>query len=232
MPGIALLLMPFMAQTIRISTMPTENKMEKEIEVKFDVPIDRPLKDLWEECSGIVLSNRFNLVSSKDVTRRFDYFDTPDLEIYRKGETLRKISGFDPNEDRAVFRYDFKIGPIEDRYEVKHWTNRKFSIEKILDSFGLRKFYQHISTSASANTSHWKRQFALGSNLVEASLDIFNVAQGARFCELELELEQGDPDQLRRIADLVCDQLSLQTVNIQKYARVVESMPKYFGLIG
>ena len=187
--------------------------MEQEIEIKLDVPLDIKTNDILERLEQIVKQNGFTITEPKVVGRNFQYYDTSNLDIYRRGETLRRIGGFDPNIDKGLFRYDFKIGPIEDRYEANHWTSAELDENEILNQFDLMRFYAEIFPSAFATTQHHKMKLQRRGTLIEATLDYFNVVDGAGFRELELELEHGDKSDLIVLREPIQNQLGLKRIS-------------------
>lgn len=206
--------------------------MEQEIEIKLDVPLDIGTNDILERLEKIVQDNGFMVMSPKVVERNFQYYDTSNLDIYRRGETLRRVGGFDPNKNRGTFRYDFKIGPIDDRYEANHWTNERLDDATILKQFDLERFYTEIFPSASAKTKHHKMKLERRGTIIEATLDYFSVLEGVGFRELELELEHGDVSGLTILSEPLQSEFGLERIHKQKYNRVIESIPKYKPLIG
>jgi hypothetical protein len=161
------------------------------------------------------------------VQREFQYYDTHNLDIYRRGETLRRVGGFDFTKDKGAFRYDFKIGPVDDRYEANHWVNEILHPTMILQQFDLERFYAEIFSSAFAKTKHHKMKLERSGTIIEATLDYFNVLDGIEFSELELELELGDASELIILVEPLKSNLGLEKVNKQKYSRVIESMSRY-----
>ncbi|MAF99567.1 MAG: hypothetical protein CMH61_03045 [Nanoarchaeota archaeon] len=206
--------------------------MQQEIEIKLDIPQDVTTNTVLRKLERIVQDRGFTIVSPKVVERDFQYYDTPNLDIYRRGETLRRVGGFDPNKSRVAFRYDFKIGPIDDRYEANHWTSEQLDDTAILKQFDLERFYARIFPSASANTQHHKMKLERRGTIIEATLDYFNIIGGAGFRELELELEHGDISGLTILSEPLQSELGLERTHKQKYSRVIESIPKYKTLIG
>jgi|TARA_Y100000310_G_C20686775_1_gene819528 inorganic triphosphatase YgiF len=205
--------------------------MDREIEIKLDVPQDVETDTILERLERIVQDRGFMIVSPKVVERDFQYYDTLNLDIYRRGETLRRVGGFDPTKSKGAFRYDFKIGPIDNRYEANHWTNQQLDDTAILKQFDLERFYAEIFPSASAKTQHHKMKLERRGTIIEATLDYFNVHDGAGFRELELELEQGDVSGLTILSDPLQSEIGLERTHKQKYSRVIESILKYKTLI-
>ena len=96
----------------------------------------------------------------------------------------------------------------------------------ILNQFDLMRFYAEIFPSAFATTQHHKMKLQRRGTLIEATLDYFNVVDGAGFRELELELEHGDKSDLIVLREPIQNQLGLKRISKQKYNRVIESIPK------
>ncbi|HII71968.1 TPA: hypothetical protein HA265_04405 [Candidatus Woesearchaeota archaeon] len=205
--------------------------MQKEIEIKLDIPQDLGTDTVLKRLERIVQDRGFIIVSPRVVDRDFQYYDTPGLDVYMRGETLRRVGGFDPAGNRGAFRYDFKIGPIDDRYEANHWTDERLDCAAILDRFDLERFYAEIFPSASAKTQHHKMRLEREGTIIEATLDCFKVLDGVGFRELELELEHGDVSGLTVLSGPLQSGLGLERSHRQKYSRVIESMPKYRTLI-
>lgn len=205
--------------------------MIQEIETKFDIPETADEARLIEKLEQIVQAAGFIIPVRKRVCREFQYYDTLALNVYHHGETVRRVGGFDPAKDKATFRYDFKVGPPERRYEANHWSPTVLTPGQIVEQFQLQEFYQELFPSASAATTHQKLKIQRGETLIEATFDYFNVHEGAPFRELELELERGEVSDLIQLSAGVQQSLRLQSVRKQKYSRVIESMPKYRDLV-
>jgi len=201
--------------------------MEQEIETKFDVPSEVSEKELLPKLEKIIEEQKYLCVSRTQETRHFQYYDTPDLDLYQRGETLRKVSGFNPKKHPALFRYDLKIGQLDNRYEDNKWLNKELSPEQLRDLFHLAAIYANLSPSAAASTSHFKINIQRDNTKVEVSLDYFAVEEGTPFCELELELKAGNQTNLFDFSQRVQEELRLTPLDKQKYSRVIESMRKY-----
>ena len=230
--------------------------MDQEIESKFDIPNKVSDKTVMDELERLSKLHGFILQEWKLEHRKFLYYDTPNFDLYKKGETIRRVSGFE-DISKGLFRYDLKKGPIEDRYESNYWSNNELSAEQILDI--LRAYeYSKIILVASANTKHYKAMLHKNGTILEASLDLFdieefekplensqtphkialNIAQkggyskpsieeGSSFRELEIEFKEGNCELLRNLSYDVKFEIGLKSSNKQKYARVIESMQKY-----
>ncbi len=200
--------------------------MNKEIELKYDVPLQYDCAKLLQGLEEIITQNGFSVLLQKHVTRTFQYYDTLDLQIYQKGETIRRVGGFDLEKDKGLFRYDFKIGPINDRYEKNHWANEVLDAQSILKTFGLERFYGEILESAYADTEHQQIVFGKGMVKLEATVDYFKLQNGKEFKEFEVELKDGDVGILHHVGRRVEDIFHLECMSKQKYTRVIELMNK------
>tara|TARA_Y100000310_G_C20313877_1_gene637493 strand:+ start:98 stop:703 length:606 start_codon:yes stop_codon:yes gene_type:complete len=196
--------------------------MQREIETKFDIPTESDTDSIIKKLEEVVQQQGFTILTSTIVEREFQYYDTPNFEVYKKGETIRRVGGFNPEKSKGIFRYDFKIGPIENRYEANHWTNKILEPIEILEKFDPKKFYTEIYPSASASTQHHKIKLQREETLIEASIDYFSIKKEVGFKELELELEKGTILELNGLSQVVQKQLELETINKQKYSRVLE----------
>ncbi len=205
--------------------------MKREREVKFDVPLDLDINDFLERLRAIVSNMGYSVLSSQQVERTFQYYDTHHLEVYRNGETIRRVGGFDHTTSKGFFRYDFKKGSIDERYETNYWANERLSASEILERLRLRSFYQVIFPSAAAETQHHKMKIRREGTLIEVVLDYFMVLEGARFRELELELEDGQMSDLTVLAEHIRDGQKVTPMTTQKYSRVIESISRYRSLL-
>ena len=201
--------------------------MKKEIETKFDVPLELDVNGTLSKLKAIINEEGFSVTASIIEHRTFQYYDTSNLDVYKKGETIRRVSGFKKGEDKALHRYDFKVGALDDRYEANQWSNDLLTSPEILERLNLKKFYAVIIPSAFANTQHDKMKLKKDETLIELTIDYFKVDEGGEFRELELELEHGSASDLKVLSEKIKINLDLKEINQQKYSRVIESMPKY-----
>lgn len=201
--------------------------MEKEIEHKFDLPANIDEVASLQQLKGVIEENGWIIEEEKLVERNFQYYDSLSLRAYKKGETIRRVGGFDSERDKGLYRYDFKVGPTYDRYEENYWSNEELTPEEILTRFKLHKYYQSIVPTAFADTEHHKMRLKKNGVSVELTLDIFDVADGGYFRELELELEHGVMLELNHLADKVIEKLKLNPLYKQKYDRVIESIVRF-----
>lgn len=197
--------------------------MKQEIETKFDVPLGLSEQIILNKLRSIAVKQRFNVGDLEIEVRQFQYYDTPNLDLYKKGETIRRVSGFDLAKNKGRFRYDFKIGNLNNRYEENYWTNLELSIQDILSRFNL-KMHKFLVISAIADTKHYKIILSKDKTIIEATLDLFNVRNGAYFKELEIELKEGNYNFLTEISNKLKSALDLQAVSRQKYSRVIDSL--------
>ena len=77
------------------------------------------------------------------------------------------------------------------------------------------------------DTNHLKMFFEKEGSRIEVTQDIFRVREGTDFRELEIELQLGDVAPWRDLSERVRAEIGLQPIRRQKYARVIEGMPKY-----
>jgi len=194
--------------------------------------------------ANISAANGWRLSRTNFETLQFQYYDTPELLVYSDGETIRRVSGF-PSSSRpkGTHRYDFKLGPIDNRFERNHWSDQLYTPQEMLEKVASGCSYQNIIPSAFANTKHLKMYFERQGTTVESTHDLFDVQDGTPFKELELELKEGNRKDLEvelkegnrkdleEIAEQVRTGLGLITINTQKYSRVIEGMPKYAEVI-
>lgn len=212
--------------------MSKKKTLEQEVETKFDVPFETDESKLILAVANIFAANRWRLSRTNFETLQFQYYDTPELLAYSHGETIRRISGF-PNssQPKGTYRYDFKLGPIDKRFERNHWSDQLYTPQEILEKVANECPYQDIIPSAFANTKHLKIYFERKGTTIESTHDLFKVQEGIFFKELELELKTGNQEDLEEISEQVRGELGLIVINTQKYNRVVEGMPAYAAVI-
>ena len=78
--------------------------VDQEIESKFDIPNKVSDKTVMDELERLSKLHGFILQEWKIEHRKFLYYDTPSFDLYKKGETIRRVSGFDPKDSRGLFR--------------------------------------------------------------------------------------------------------------------------------
>ncbi|MBI4021044.1 MAG: hypothetical protein HY369_02275 [Candidatus Aenigmarchaeota archaeon] len=197
--------------------------LRPEFERKFDIP---PMEDealLMLRISEALTSTGWVLEAPRRVERQYVHFDTPDLRLYRKGRTLRGLRGFP--DDRI--RYDYKHGPLTDRWEANYWSDVPLSPGQVVDAFGLR--YDDVRVAARSVSSHVKFKAEQDGIVLRAKLDRVTVRGGGEFKEFEVEYK-GDERRGRRMLSRVGDALAragLESIGGQKYARVIEHCPRY-----
>lgn len=196
-----------------------------EIECKFVVPDYAATVDLPD-----LLQRLFpNIAIHGGITkhRRFTYFDTTDFELYHRGWTFRRIDGFHPEIDSSAkgrHRFDVKIGDLEHRKEANVWSDAVEDVATIVSRLKLPRWLAEVKPVASASTRHDQCELVLASLRVLATLDTFEVDEGGRFRELELELADGDTREFNEFVRSVTPTLGLVPEKRQKYAKVLESL--------
>ena len=211
--------------------MAESTSLEKEVESKFDVPPELDKASLMLMVGDMAVKSDWNLVGCRYEELVFQYFDTPQLDAYKNGDTVRRVSGFSANTSRhGQHRYDFKIGPVDNRLEKNHWNARLYSTKELGSIVQLPAPYTRLITSAAADTNHLKMFFEKEGSRIEVTQDIFRVREGTDFRELEIELQKGDAAPWRDLSERVRSEINLQPIHVQKYARVIEGMPKYRAL--
>ncbi len=207
-------------------------EVEREVESKFDVPLNTDKAHLMLEVGDMAAKQLWTLVGCRYEVLVFQFFDTTNFDAYRNGDTIRCVGGFRPaSSPKAAYRYDFKVGPLDNRIEKKLWDDRVYTPSELVSAVQLPEPYTTIAESALANTNHLKMFFEKEGTRIEVTQDIFSVKEGNNFRELEIELQKGNPEPWRDLSEKVRTEIGLQPVHIQKYARVIESMPKYRDLI-
>jgi hypothetical protein len=205
--------------------------MEREIETKFDLPLDLPEEDVLCSLLEAAAATGCGFNMESPITRNFQYYDTGRLDVYLQGHTVRRVGGFSP-QHKGAFRYDFKVGTIVDRYEAKHWSNNILTPEEIIEQFNLQRFYSRLEESAYADTKHEKMKIERDGIVIEATIDLFDVKHGSKFRELELELQEGGSmELLKDISVRVQQALCLRPLSLQKYSRVIQGMLQYKDII-
>lgn len=208
--------------------MSREN-LEPEVETKFDVPLETDESGFILAVANVFATNGWRLSrTNTEVPLQFQYYDTLELLLYSKGETIRRVSGLpESSGPKGTYRYDFKLGPINDRLERNHWSDQEYTPQEILDKVAEGCSYQLLIPSALANTKHLKMYFERRGTTIESTHDLFKVQDGTPFKELELELKTGSVHDLKEISEQVSTVLGLRRITIQKYNRVIEGMPRY-----
>lgn len=196
--------------------------MNQEIETKFDIPPTIPDNIIISGLEECATRCGFHVGTWEIVTREFQYYDTPELHFYTRGETVRRVSGFDLTTAKARFRYDYKTGSLEDRYEQELLSDEELSLSDIAQKLSLPEQYRNISISASAPTTHTRAKITRNETVIKTTIDYFDVRKGTAFKELELELGQGNKEYLQNLSQMVIDGLYLQRIHKQKYSRVIE----------
>jgi len=195
----------------------------REIESKFDVPLSIKPEDLVEALRETLGELGFSVDSCREFSRKFVYYDTENFLFHCTGTTVRKVSGFDPKESPDLFRYDYKSGPLENRFEESRWSGEDRTPSEVIDFWGIRKQYCFLHESAKADALyHEIRASREGTKLV-ITLDRFFPEGGPAFVEFEAELEQGDESMIWEVSNPVRDKFSLTPLSSQKYSRIMSS---------
>ena len=197
--------------------------MKREIEVKFDMPIHIPEIDILSGIEDIASRHGLAVQPWETVRREFVYYDTTKLNYYQREETVRRVSGFDLAKSKGVYRYDYKSGTLEDRWEEVVWSNKELTLIEIAQQLTLPEKYAGITISALARTTHTRTKLTDDKTILQATIDYFDVQKGIPFRELEIELESGEEKQLHSVSHTLAHVLNLKRVHKQKYARVLES---------
>ena len=210
--------------------MKDKSKMEREREIKFDVPLTLDESLVLSKLAGVLTKRGYDLTNQKTIRRNFLYYDTPDYNLYKEGRTIRRVGGFDPRKHQGSYRYDIKTGPINDRYEAQIWTDKEIPVKEAMTRFGATNLPNLIQT-VSATTKHITSIASNGENQLKISLDQFTVENGGNFSELELELERGNELELDYLANRIEKKLGLQQSHKQKYARALEATYTFQALV-
>jgi len=200
--------------------------MKQEIEKKFDVPLTLPDAKIILGIGACAQRCGFEVGVWETVTRRFVYYDTPELNFYERGETVRRISGFDPSKVKGRYRYDYKTGTLDERFERELWWNKKLKNSDIAQRLALPEKYKNIDKNALANTTHTRAKLTMGEVLIHATIDYFDVQEGFQFRELELELRKGSKEHLNALDEAVMNIMNLKHENRQKYTRIIDTIRK------
>lgn len=206
--------------------------MYREIEIKYDVPLNMSEEKILEKFTWLLVEEKFTRTKCEKVNRTYTYFDTRDWLIYQRGETIRQVEGFNKNwNGKGKFRYDYKKGTLAERYEKNIWRNERLTTSQILEELGLAKIYRSIQEVAIVDTVHHKATFVKGKITLEAKVDYFCVRGGGRFKEIEVELAKDSAKQYQKALEdigqrILKQQLGLEQMHKQKYARVLEMREK------
>ena len=210
-----------------------EEQLQTELEFKIDIPATEPPEEVTAKIDRFLQSlDEVVLVKSSDTTRHFQYFDTPDKKVRTQGWTLRCVSGFNPEkgDGKAKYRYDYKIGEVgtEQRKEGNKWLNDELSESELVAAYNLQSALpEGIGIAAEADTRHIKRTVRYKGSKIEMSYDMFDVKNGKKFSELEIELEAGTAQTLIELKEKLRSAFPVEKspeIKIQKYERVLNSL--------
>ncbi len=201
--------------------------MYREKEVKYDVPLDRDEERLLKEIEPIIREFGFLVIPKRTVSRLYEYYDTPHLPhflVFEQGETIRSISHFNPPTEKGLYRYDYKKGPLTERYEENYWTNTELSAEEMQEKLKFPKSYLPLEVVVSATTLHRKMVLQRNETKIELALDYFTLSTGAQFKELELECKNGDDRKNVKLGKRISEVVGLMPLEEQKYTRIVKML--------
>jgi hypothetical protein len=202
-------------------------KMKLEIETKFDVPLETSQEEVAEEIKGLLLAEGWEIISERSDKKNLLYYDTPEMSFHKEGETLRRVSPFDPKKFPGCARYDFKQGRGQLRLEGKAWSKIPLDEEEIIYVMGLGKKVEKIRPIAEVHISPWFLDLEKGKDSAELKVDTCSYRGKDLFRELELELKSGDAGELFRTSELLSKRLKLKYLTQQKYSRVVDALGGY-----
>lgn len=198
-------------------------KMEKEIEFKFNVPKEFENEEFLFSLKHILNSEGYIVEKPEILTRRFSYYDTPDLDLHKIGGTLRLVEGFDSVRYKCKYRYDFKFGPLNNRVEGNLWNNQLLDVNKIFleerAGIGLRKKVRRVAIATMIN---YKGHLRKGRFVAEYTLDHVTVIEAGSFREMEIELKEGRKEDLNKLSEVVQNRFNLERITKQKYSRIIE----------
>lgn len=194
----------------------------EEVETKFELPESINEEELINRLKEIFLEESWKVSSDRSDRRNYLYYDTPDFEVYKRGETIRRVGGFDTKKERGGFRYDYKTGPMDCRLEKKYWNERVLGSDEIIK--GLSLPFKQIVPVAPVETYHRlldiKKDKPL--TLIEVKFDDYNLFGGDSLKELELEVIFGDEKPLQDLSTKLEKRLGLNRTEKQKYTRIVD----------
>lgn len=206
--------------------------MYREKEVKYDISLDVDEQWLLRQVEQSISEFGFQIIPKRKVFRKYEYYDTSMLHALRLGETIRKISDFVPASEKGLYRYDYKIGELTNRYESNYWTSRELSVEEMKKQLKLPDLYSELEVVAVATTNHTKKILQRNATKIELALDHFMLMsgegfseRGCEFKELELECKEGSDVENERLGQEISERLGLVQLHEQKYTRVM-------GLLG
>ena len=210
--------------------------MQREIELKFNVPLYQDIGELVDLVSSRVEhdikahgKHADKIAEPFTRVRAYYYFDDDKLSVLHDNATIREIYGIG-TFDRP-YRIQFKQGRIDDRFESEADHFAKYvPPEEIIKCLKIPiSKYGPLSEVARSDSMHLK--WFLKHKGIEIKLDRFNVYGGNSFGELEFEWKGDEPDKaikhLKQFVEPIASKLKLQEVNVQKYARVMWAKEEY-----
>lgn len=172
----------------------------KEIEQKFIVRL--PVGEIKSQIDDAVRGSTFTQDEWYSTDRIFDYYDTPQLDLLRTGQTLREVSGF----EKGV-RYDLKSGPIVDRNESSVWANGK-DIAPMLHVLGAKVALKGVPMHYDKCIIHKDE------TVIECGIDTTPY-----YTEIEFELEHGRREVLDEFCESFHENGNFEPGDVQKYLR-------------
>ncbi|MDP3882023.1 MAG: hypothetical protein Q8Q31_04075 [Nanoarchaeota archaeon] len=202
-------------------------KMEREVEKKYDVPLEFDDEGFLYALRDCVVAAGYEIDKPEVLSRRFTYYDTPSLSLYHADGTLRRVEGFDPARHKGKFRYDLKVGPLHDRIEGNYWTNELQDVNSLFreerQGLGISGDVEEVAVATMLN---YQGDIRKGSLVAEYTLDYVAVLGAGSFKELELELKEGNERDLQDLGGIVQAHFDLNELTEQKYSRILRVLGK------
>ncbi|MBI2666283.1 CYTH domain-containing protein [Candidatus Woesearchaeota archaeon] len=210
---------------------------KREIESKFELPIGKDILLCTTEILEQIAQKGWNLTATNLEPLHFVYYDTPQLDLYQQGATLRRISGYPTtSKPKAAYRYDYKTGSLENRMESTLWSRWEWNPEKIIKKLAPELEYTKLEEVAKTDTFSFKLYYKKWFTQVEVSVDAVSLVPEhpekkkinyfggdgpQKFRELEIELLRGSEKRYEKLVHQLQEKLQFTPINEQKYGRVI-----------
>lgn len=201
--------------------------MQREIEVKFDVPTsDVSMQNLIDILERISL-NGSTYTPIEEHERIFEYFDNSHFGLHENSETIRRVTYVNPKSKKGTWRYDYKKGQSTSRLESHYFANSKLTHAELQTHLEISPMPPELCLVAVADTTHYKSVLRIGDAQIKIKMDLIKARDIGEFGELELELTKIKPANiglLNRLIEKVNEDQRLTYTSLQKYSRIVMMM--------
>ncbi|MFZ5954817.1 MAG: protein phosphatase 2C domain-containing protein [Nanoarchaeota archaeon] len=189
----------------------------KKIEIKFDLETKDNKEILLADIIENFKADNWQIISKRKYKASINDYDTLYSNLYKNHVKLRRILKSSKNKTR--FRYNYKLGDFNDRYEIKK------EFENLLSSNEVKKFLslkisKELYPIINVLTDHQFITFSKNNTKMKLKMDFFRIFEDMSFYKLEMEFLEGNQREFLQISKYLEKKFNLTRI-YQKYNQII-----------